>query len=237
MTLPCMYQIYPDSDLNLTTHSVNEVFNPDRVDEIYNQSPEVREASIALDKATNYGVVRIELLEEIYNEMYAYQLKYRSEAEWPNRILNHRELTGVRDVEVDGKPAVELQVQNKSGSYSSSQTNTTEKITVDLVVVASGYVRNAHEEMLHDLRDRMPGGDSKDKSWSVGRDYAVNFEQGAVQPDAGVFLQGCNEKTHGLSDTLLSILAVRGGEMVDRIFGTSAAAQKKSVQSSFQQRR
>jgi L-ornithine N5-oxygenase len=34
-------------------------------------------------------------------------------------------------------------------------------------------------------------------------------------------LQGCNEKTHGLSDSLLSILAVRGGEMVESIFGGS----------------
>ncbi|SMR46962.1 unnamed protein product [Zymoseptoria tritici ST99CH_3D1] len=216
---------------------VNEVFNPDRVDDIYAQSPEVRKATIALDKATNYGVVRIELLEEIYNEMYAYQLKYRSETEWPHRILNHREVTGVRDVELDGRPAVELEIKNNSGSYVSAKTNNTEKITVDLVVVASGYIRNSHEEMLHDLRDRMPGGDSKDKPWSVGRDYAVDFEEGAVAPDAGIFLQGCNEKTHGLSDTLLSILAVRGGEMVDRIFGTSAEAQKKSVQSSFEQKR
>jgi L-ornithine N5-oxygenase len=32
-------------------------------------------------------------------------------------------------------------------------------------------------------------------------------------------LQGCNESTHGLSDTLLSILATRGGEMVNSIFG------------------
>jgi L-ornithine N5-oxygenase len=71
----------------------------------------------------------------------------------------------------------------------------------------------------------------------VGRDYSVHFEQGTVQPDAGIFLQGCNEKTHGLSDTLLSILAVRGGEMVDRIFGHSPEAQKKHVESSFEQRR
>jgi L-ornithine N5-oxygenase len=213
---------------------VNEVFNPERVDDYYSQESELRATTIAQDKATNYGVVRLELLEEIYNEMYSYKLKYQSESEWPQRILNHREVTGVREVEVDGKPAVELQVQNNSGKYHSGKSSDTETFTVDLVVVASGYIRNAHEEMLESLRDRMP---SADKKWSVGRDYAVNFEQGTVHPDAGIYLQGCNEKTHGLSDTLLSILAVRGGEMVDRIFGHSAEAQKKVVANAIEQKR
>jgi L-ornithine N5-oxygenase len=34
---------------------------------------------------------------------------------------------------------------------------------------------------------------------------------------ANVFLQGCCEETHGLSDTLLSILAVRSQEVVDAL--------------------
>jgi L-ornithine N5-oxygenase len=32
-----------------------------------------------------------------------------------------------------------------------------------------------------------------------------------------VFLQGCCEETHGLSDTLLSVLAVRSQEVVDAL--------------------
>lgn len=213
------------------------MFNPDHVDDVFTQDPKVREAALALDKATNYGVVRIELLEEIYNEMYSYKLQYESEEDWPHRIMNYREVQGLRDVEVDGRPAVELQVQNNTGLYCSHKKCSTEKVTVDLVVVASGYVRNAHEEMLQGLRELMPGGNSSDKTWTVGRDYAVDFEHGAVAPDAGVWLQGCNEKTHGLSDTLLSILAVRGGEMVDSIFGYSQEAQQKQVVSSFEQLR
>lgn len=197
----------------------------------------MREAAIAKDKATNYGVVRIELLEEIYNELYSYKLKYDSEEEWPHRIMNYREVQGVRDVEVDGRPALELQVQNNSGMYMSHKQCSTEKVTVDMVVVASGYVRNSHEQMLQGLTELKPGGTTSDKSWTVGRDYSVEFEHGTVQPDAGVWLQGCNEKTHGLSDTLLSILAIRGGEMVDNIFGNSQESQQKQVASSFEQMR
>lgn len=214
------------------------MFNPERVDDVFAQDPRIRAEALRLDKATNYGVVRIELLEQIYNEMYSYQIQHRSEGEWPHRLLNYREVTGMRDVQLNGSPAVELQIQNNSGKYCASKDITTETLTVDLVVVASGYVRNAHEEMLCGLRDLMPGGYSEGKSWTVQRDYAVDFEAGAVEPDAGVWLQGCNEKTHGLSDTLLSILAVRGGEMVENIFGfpQESARHQKAMESSLEWR-
>jgi L-ornithine N5-oxygenase len=90
--------------------------------------------------------------------------------------------------------------------------------------------------MLRGLRHLMPGGDVPGQSWTVRRDYGVAFQTGAVESDAGIWLQGCNEKTHGLSDTLLSVLAVRGGEMVENIFGFSSASQQKRVESSFELR-
>lgn len=75
------------------------------------------------------------------------------------------------------------------------------------------------------MQHLMPGnGDSVEQRWSVGRNYGVQFEKGTVSSDAGLWLQGCNEGTHGLSDTLLSILAVRGGEMVDNIFGSKTSS-------------
>ncbi|KAI5360604.1 putative L-lysine 6-monooxygenase/L-ornithine 5-monooxygenase, FAD/NAD(P)-binding domain superfamily [Septoria linicola] len=215
---------------------VNEVFNPERVDDVFAQDPKIRANALALDKATNYGVVRIELLEQIYGEMYSYQIQNLPEEEWPLRIMNYREVNGMRDITVDGKPAIELQIQNNAGLYHQDKDVRAETVEVDLVVVASGYRRDAHKEMLHEVRDLMPGGNVGDKDWTVKRDYAVEFAEGAVEPDAGVWLQGCNEKTHGLSDTLLSILAVRGGEMVENIFGYSPVANEKHMETSFELR-
>ncbi|PPJ55284.1 hypothetical protein CBER1_04276 [Cercospora berteroae] len=215
---------------------VNEVFNPDRVDHVFSQDPHIRANALAMDKATNYGVVRIELLEHIYNEMYTYRLKGIAEEDWPQRIQNHREVTGLRDITVDGKPAVELQIQNNSGLYEHHRSVGTETLEVDLVVVASGYKRDSHKDMLKEVRGLMRGGDAENDDWSVKRDYAVEFEEGAVDPGAGVWLQGCNEKTHGLSDTLLSILAVRGGEMVENIFGYSPVANEKHMETSLKLR-
>jgi L-ornithine N5-oxygenase len=79
--------------------------------------------------------------------------------------------------------------------------------------------------MLKNVRHLMPGGgENAEQRWDVGRNYRVETAPGAVAEDAGLWLQGCNEKTHGLSDSLLSILAVRGGEMVDSIFGSECQA-------------
>ncbi|TKA75474.1 hypothetical protein B0A55_04579 [Friedmanniomyces simplex] len=202
---------------------VNEIFDPQRVDQIYAQSPDVRSREIANDKATNYSVVRLELLEHIYTTMYSYRLQYADESQWPQRILSHRTVTGVEDCELGDEPALRLHINNSSDISADWQKPTTETLTVDLVVVASGYRRDAHEDLLKGLRDLMPGGGGDGQRWRVRRDYGVEFDKGSVSEDAGIWLQGCNEQTHGLSDSLLSILANRGGEMVQNIFGAQHA--------------
>lgn len=178
---------------------VNEIFDPARVDDVYSQEPKLRAEAIALDRGTNYGVVRPELLEEIYTEMYTQRLQHDSEDQWPHRILNHRTVTGMSDVQMTGGPCMQLRTRDESGRYRKDRRSPEENLYVDLVVVASGYTRNAHEDMLKGLRHLMPGGDEEGKRWAVGRDYRVEFEEGAINPDAGVWLQGCNESTHGVS--------------------------------------
>ena len=197
---------------------VNEIFDPDRVDKIYAAPTERRTQMIQADKPTNYGVVRLELLEHIYEELYVQRLEHgNDETKWPKRIMPQRKVVSVSGTNNKSGP-VTLHIENTSTAPS-----TTEKMDFDLVYVAAGYDRNAYEYMLRDCRHLMPGGDAADKKWSVARDYSVEFEAGKMEDDAGVWLQGCNEMTHGLSDTLLSILSVRGGEMVQNIFGQHEA--------------
>ena len=121
------------------------------------------------------------------------------------------------DIQDQGQAAIRLHIENNAGTYYAHKKSTTETLDVDLVVVASGYRRDAHEEMLANLNHLKPTKDITSK-WTVERDYGIKFDAGKVQSDAGVWLQGCNESTHGLSDSLLSILAVRGGEMVQSVF-------------------
>ncbi|KAJ3300888.1 hypothetical protein HDV03_001695, partial [Kappamyces sp. JEL0829] len=55
---------------------------------------------------------------------------------------------------------------------------------------------------------------------SVQRDYQLVFDSHNTKPvNCKVYRVGCNEKTHGLSDTLLSNLAFRGDVIVESLFG------------------
>lgn len=211
MTLPCKYPTILLKSQSDGRNSVNEVFNPDRVDSVYNLPPGMRAASIAEDKNTNYGVVRIELLEHIYETLYAQRIMYENEDEWPHRILNHRT---VKDVS-NSNGGLVVQLEDRTHPYNP----TSEHQEFDLIVVSTGYTRNSHEWLLQHSRHLMPGGGIAKEKWEVARDYRVKFAPGSVSENAGVWLQGCNQETHGLADTLLSILAIRGGEIVKSIFG------------------
>ena len=65
--------------------------------------------------------------------------------------------------------------------------------------VATGYHRDLHETLLKDARHLMPGGELKGAKWKVQRNYKIDFMEKSVSEDAGVWLQGCCEGTHGVS--------------------------------------
>lgn len=209
---------------NANLGSVNEIFDPSRVDSFYSCPAAIRSSAIALDRGTNYGVVRLELLESIYHNLYYQRMKYPCEEQWPHQILNFR---SVMDVEPSnpsstlnsGIEGIRLRLQNHGPVRSGDGEAHEEVLDVDAVVVAAGYERNTHEELLRNCRQLIPRGDVRDGKLQVTRDYRVPFHDGAVAENAAIWTQGCNEDTHGLSDTLLSILATRGGEMVENIFG------------------
>ncbi|KAI9771670.1 MAG: hypothetical protein M1840_001886 [Geoglossum simile] len=203
---------------------VNEIFDPCRVDDIYQQAPEVRKASIAHNRGTNYGVVCRELLESLYADIYTQRLLNSNEEEWQHRISPYRKVIGVEDIPNSGE-RVRLHIRNSSGLHEEGGVCCDEWLDVDAILVATGYIRDAHEEMLRPARYLMKGGDKPGKTWSVARNYRVRFDESRVSESAGVWLQGCNESTHGLSDTLLSILSTRGGEIVGSIFGQYTSAE------------
>lgn len=200
----------------ITLFSVNEIFNPEHVESIYNQPPEVREAAIAKDRGTNYGVVRLELLERIYGTIYEQRIRNPDPETWQHRILPFRHVTHVHDL--PSSDCIRLHIRNDR-----SKSGQEEFLDVDVALAATGYTRNAHEDMLRPAEFLCPEIGQGEKKWRVSRDYRVELKPGLVSKTAGIWLQGCNESTHGLSDTLLSILATRGGDVVDSIFGDVAA--------------
>ncbi|KAF2422747.1 L-ornithine N5 oxygenase [Tothia fuscella] len=195
---------------------VNEIFDPCRVDPFYSQPPSARALINSEHRTTNYGVVRLELLEHIYQTLYMQRVHHPHEEDWQHRIENNSTIVGVN---ADSSETIQLQVARRVESCYGEKEVATETQEYDVVIIATGYTRNSHEDILAPARYLMPGGDDPEKKWTVSRDYKVHFQEGLVSEDAGVFLQGCNEESHGLADSLLSILAIRGGEIVQSVFG------------------
>lgn len=236
--------------------SVNCVFNPDYIDTMFPRSAKHRHNLLAEARATNYGVVRLELIEELYERMYDHRRELGpDETTWPHRIMGGRQ---IKSIEPRSNGRIDLRIQSLEGITAEGMAGEEELFEADVVIAATGYERSAHVDILHGAREMLPkaasssleyrkgiagwnvGTENGERKLAVGRDYQVQFTPGAVAEGSGVWLQGCCEGTHGvsltdvripgykryhtdelfkLSDTLLSVLATRSGEIVQSIFG------------------
>ncbi|KAK4223817.1 L-lysine 6-monooxygenase (NADPH-requiring)-domain-containing protein [Podospora fimiseda] len=221
---------------------INSIFNPEYIDRIFPKSAAYKASFLHEARATNYGVVRLQLIEQLYETMYHQKrLLGVDEKKWPHRILAGRELIKVDDK--GDKLRIKVALVPAEGATDGPLLEE-EDLDVDLVVCATGYRRTAHVDILKGAYNLLPELDAskeeqlafprKDR-WvvetankaqvsstrviEVGRNYSVHFADGAVARGSGVWLQGCCEGTHGLSDTLLSVLGTRSGEIVESIFG------------------
>lgn len=196
------------------TYSVNSIFNPDYINNLWPRSVKARETLLTEARATNYGVVRLELIEHLFEKMYDQKREISDdETQWPHRILNGREIASV-DTKGD---ALEIKVQRVTDGPLDGFVDQ-ETFDVDLIIAATGYKRSAHVDMLKDAwtmlpktvsgRTESPKGvngwnvetQDGERKLAVGRDYRVKFSPGSVAEDSGVWLQGCCEGTHGVSD-------------------------------------
>lgn len=117
------------------------------------------------------------------------RVKNPDPATWRCNIINNRV---VESAEQGEGSSVNLRfVSTDSGA------RVEEEIKADYVFAATGYRRNAHEEMLGEIRPLVV--EQEGGKFAVRRDYGVVFGEGKVEENAGIWLQGCNEGTHGVS--------------------------------------
>lgn len=170
---------------------VNEIFNPSFIDQIY-QQPEARRLQLLEEfRNTNYAVVDLELIERIFQMFYLQKLR----GEDRHQMLARRDISRVET----GEGGLRLTLRDLA-------TDSQQELGFDAVILATGYRRNQHHELLAGLRDHL-------ESLTPDRHYCLNLRDS----DARIYLQGCCETTHGLSDTLLSVLAVRSREVLESI--------------------
>ena len=137
---------------------------------MYPRSAEHRHNLLADARATNYGVVRLELIEHLYERMYDQRREIGpDERAWPHRILGGRQITSIEPSRSGESDVVDLKVQtlpdvrraatlseSSSNGDAAAQDDIDEIIQADLVIAATGYQRMAHVDMLRDAYDLLP---------------------------------------------------------------------------------
>ncbi|EED14680.1 L-ornithine 5-monooxygenase, putative [Talaromyces stipitatus ATCC 10500] len=214
--------IFRDSALRPSDDSpfVNEIFDPASVDEFYSLDSAHRKQTLKKNKATNYSVVRLPLIEHIYEKIYRQRLLKPEPRDWTLSIYNNSEVFGAKKAK-SGEGLI-LQLRNTI----TDEVKVSEQ-AYDLVVLATGYHRRPFSGILKDLKPLLLS-ESEDNGSLVQRNYRLLFKPGSVVRDAAIWLQGSCETTHGISDTLLSILAVRADELLDSINASRKTVEVKA---------
>ncbi|MFH8976414.1 lysine N(6)-hydroxylase/L-ornithine N(5)-oxygenase family protein [Streptomyces sp. NPDC017890] len=171
----------------------NELFYSSFVDDFYEATPEARRQLLAEMHRANYGGLAPATLDGLYRQF------YQDRRHGTDRLdmITMADVTGTA---TDGDDIVLTLADRRTG--------TTRELRTDLVLLGTGFERRM-PRMVRDLGDAL-GLDSID----VTRRYRVELGR----PSTGaLYLQGVNEATHGIADSLLSVLSARSAEITEDI--------------------
>jgi L-ornithine N5-monooxygenase len=184
-----------------TSKFVNELFYPSFVDEFYNMSPETRMQVLDEMHMTNYAGLAPPFQDEIYAMLYQQKMlgQQRSAV---------RPMTEVVGARMDHDEVLLDLRDRKSGKI--------EPLRCDVVFLGTGYDPRM-PAMVCDLADRVGLADI-----NVSRRYRVDLGDSAW---GAIYLQGVNEQTHGIADSLISVLAHRARDITEDLLDRRAVAE------------
>ncbi|GGS41996.1 SidA/IucD/PvdA family monooxygenase [Actinokineospora fastidiosa] len=165
----------------------NEYFYPSAVDEFFTARPEAREQILREMHTTNYSGLAPDLMDRLYRQRYVDRLGGADRM----RVATMTDVTAAYE---DGGDVV-LELTDR-------RTGRTEELRCDLVLLGTGFVRG-----MPALVRGLAGALGLPRV-EVTRDYRLR-----VGP-AACYLQGVNEATHGISDSLLSVMSVRAADIL-----------------------
>jgi L-ornithine N5-monooxygenase len=185
---------------------VNEIFRPETTDLFYGLTSELRHMISAVHRDTNYSAVDLDLIRAIYRMLYEDAVENRTRA----RLLPLHEFVSVTET----GEGVEVRLRDLTA-------RSERLVEVDGVVFATGYTRTLPLPLLAEIDPYLEVDEAG--RYVIRRDYGLATKD---ELTAGVYLQGFAEGTHGLSDTLLSVLALRSTEILDSISARAASASE-----------
>jgi L-ornithine N5-oxygenase len=188
----------------------NRIFDPAAVEHYYQAPDDVKRMLFDYSRNTNYSVVDIELIDELYRRAYAEKVAGAERL----RILNVSRLVDVRPE----RDSVHLKVEFLP-------TGEITELDADALICATGYRERNPLDLLGEAGEHCrtrPGG-----ALDVRRDYRLATGPGC---DWAVYLQGATEHTHGITSSLLSMVAVRTGEIAASIAARTALSTTRVAQ-------
>jgi len=205
------HQRMPNSQVTMVMRSVglnyyqtskftNQLYFPSFTDEFYAARPEARRQVLHEMRRTNYAGVTPDMLDNLYRQTYLERLT-------GNQRLHMVTMVDITGAKVEGDEVVLTLTDRKSGLD--------EELRCDLVMLGTGF------------EPRMPGivralaEAAGIDEVTVSRQYRMAMPPGAT---ASCYLQGTNEDSHGMADSLMSVLAVRAGEIVTDLLEHRTAA-------------
>ncbi|MCP9977393.1 SidA/IucD/PvdA family monooxygenase [Actinomadura madurae] len=195
------YRRFPRAECVMVTRSIglktyehsrfaNELYYPSFTGDFHAGAPGFRARTLAEMRGTNYGALDPDLLDALYDELYRLRLTGSNRM----RILP---MTEVVRAGTDGTGALLTLADRRTGDEND--------LPCDLVLLGTGF-RGEMPPLVRRIAEAVSG-------WPVAVD---RYYRMALPPSATAtcHLQGVNEATHGIADSLLSVLGVRAEEIV-----------------------
>jgi L-ornithine N5-oxygenase len=186
-----------------TSKFVNELFYPSFVEEFFAMPAESRAKVLNEMHLTNYAGLAAPFLDELYTMVYRQKMLGQP-------VSTIRGLTDVVDAWVESVPGgEEVVLKVRDLKY-----DTVEQLRCDVLFLGTGF-DSRMPEMVRHLADSVDLPEI-----TVNRHYRVDLGTGA---HGALYLQGVNEATHGISDSLISVLAQRSADIAGDILDRRAA--------------
>ncbi|WP_369175963.1 lysine N(6)-hydroxylase/L-ornithine N(5)-oxygenase family protein [Streptomyces mutabilis] len=175
----------------------NRIFDPAAVDEYFTAPAGVKRRLMDYHGNTNYSVVDIDLIDDLYRQMYREKVLGTERL----RFLNVSRLTDLKEIP-----------EKVRATVTSLVTGEETPLDADVVVFATGYSPADPLGLLGEVADRCLRDD--EGLVRVERDYRIATDPGLR---CGIYLQGGTEHTHGITSSLLSNTAIRVGEILQSL--------------------
>lgn len=188
----------------------NRIFFPEWVDYYYELPPERRREMFASLRDVNYSAIDHPLIRRIYEKLYRQKVLGRERC----RFLPFLDLLRVE--EDDQRVRMSFRDLMQGGEVD---------LEADGLVLCTGYVWRKEHPLLDSLAPWFER--DGDGGYRVRRDYGI-----ATRPPfkPNVYLQGYCEGTHGISETVLSLLPVRAKEILTSIVAALEVSREAAVE-------